>query len=67
MILRQLADSYVHSEWSWIPLVGSMQGSCEQALKARTAGDRLTEHVDLHGFSPSPSMASTHLTISLRG
>jgi histidinol-phosphatase (PHP family) len=58
------ADSHVHSEWSWDTPVGSMQGSCEQALKLGLPAIVFTEHIDYTVFTIAleGEYASDHLT-----
>jgi histidinol-phosphatase (PHP family) len=40
------ADSHVHSEWSWDAPHGSMQRTCERALKLGLPAVAFTEHAD---------------------
>jgi histidinol-phosphatase (PHP family) len=58
------ADSHVHSEWSWDTPVGSMAGSCEQALNLGLPAIAFTEHLDHTVFTIAFDSAyeSEHLT-----
>ncbi|MFI6812322.1 PHP domain-containing protein [Nonomuraea sp. NPDC050328] len=43
------ADSHVHSQWSWDALAGSMEATCERAVRLGLPALAFTEHAD---FTP---------------
>ncbi|HEY2263160.1 MAG TPA: PHP domain-containing protein [Streptosporangiaceae bacterium] len=47
-------DSHVHSEWSWDALAGSMEGTCERAVKIGLPAVAFTEHADFTAWSLRP-------------
>jgi histidinol phosphatase-like PHP family hydrolase len=44
------ADSHVHSQWSWDALAGSMEGSCQRALKLGLPAVAFTEARRFHSL-----------------
>jgi histidinol-phosphatase (PHP family) len=41
------SDTHVHTEWSWDALAGSMERSCERAVRLGLRAIAFTEHADL--------------------
>src|SRR5437016_5663559 len=56
-------DNHAHTQWSWDAFGGSMEGSCEQALKLGLPSIAFTEHVDLTrwllDFAPSGEITTS--------
>ncbi len=50
-------DGHVHTEWSWDAVAGSMQRSCERALRLGLASVAFTEHADYTRWVIEPGTA----------
>jgi histidinol-phosphatase (PHP family) len=48
------ADGHVHSEWSWDALGGSMERTCERAIRLGLPAVAFTEHIDYSPFVIDP-------------
>lgn len=48
------ADSHVHTEWSWDTAIGSMERTCEQALRIGLPALAFTDHADYTPWTVIP-------------
>ena len=53
--MERLADSHVHSEWSWDALDGSMERTCARAVDLGLPAVAFTEHADYTRWTISAS------------
>jgi histidinol-phosphatase (PHP family) len=49
-------DGHVHTEWSWDTVAGSMEGSCERAVRLGLASIAFTEHADFTRWVLEPAV-----------